>query len=735
MRRATGSASGRMVFRPRARMVKILGEHLIRDNTVGLMELVKNAYDADASCVEVSIRDVREPVRTVIVIQDDGDGMTADVMRGAWLEPAHGGKEEQKSRTERTRRGRLPLGEKGVGRFASQRLGHSLEVITRPRGASTEAHLVVDWDDFEDSSRYLDEVELRIRDREPKVFLGKAHGTRLTMTGAREPWHQRDLRRFQASLMRLVSPHRGLGDFRVIFRCPEFPELEDLDATDITDRYQFRIDCVIDEKGRADYEYRWRQPDGTEEVRSDQRNLWAQVNPDGWTERDPACGPFFVQISAWLLRAKLLQEYGLNREQLRVLGGVSLYRDGFRVLPYGDAGDDWLGLDQRRINVPAERFGNRQVVGVVEIDQVSNRSLIDKTNREGLQENQAYFDLGDLVLGVVQTLEQESLEQRQRAKSPTRTRKELETTIDDLKSELERLTQEAPAAEPASTAAAEDTGTATEEMVLVPRSTLEELEERAQAISESVAEIYESQDEEREVFLHLLGIGLAAERFAHEFDICVDHASRSVQAIKPVLCDADTDTRKWVELLDVAVNVLRNEVRLMGALRYVRRSQRAADASVRTVVELVLMAYGRELGDSSVRLETSLDDDFTVHISEASLAQVVDNLVNNAIHWLKQKSDIADRRLKIQVDASERAILVSNNGPAVIAHVRPLLFRRPFVTAKQNGRGLGMYIAGQILQRNGGAIRLISPEEDHRVLDGAAFKIAFKAGKGRTAAP
>src|SRR5438874_2302755 len=128
-------------FRPRARMVEILGEHLIRDNTVGLMELVKNGYDADAQIVRVELHDLHTQLETTVIVQDDGMGMTEEIIRGPWFEPAHGGKESQKDAGVRTSLGRLPLGEKGVGRFAAQKLGHRLELVSRP--ASEQVEFVV----------------------------------------------------------------------------------------------------------------------------------------------------------------------------------------------------------------------------------------------------------------------------------------------------------------------------------------------------------------------------------------------------------------------------------------------------------------------------------------------------------------------------------------------------------------------------------------------------------------
>lgn len=101
-------------FRPRARLVSILGEHLISDQAVGLVELVKNAYDADVTEVEVELLDLGRPENTTVAISDNGCGMTMDDVRTKWLSPAVDHKERDKRENRRTPLGRLPIGEKGA---------------------------------------------------------------------------------------------------------------------------------------------------------------------------------------------------------------------------------------------------------------------------------------------------------------------------------------------------------------------------------------------------------------------------------------------------------------------------------------------------------------------------------------------------------------------------------------------------------------------------------------------
>jgi hypothetical protein len=116
---------------------------------VGLLELVKNAYDADANDVTVELLGLNTIETTEIIITDNGEGMDKDTVLGRWLKPATGHKEEAKKAGVRTPKfKRLPLGEKGARRFAMHRLGRQLELITRKEG-QPEVVLQINWDDFE----------------------------------------------------------------------------------------------------------------------------------------------------------------------------------------------------------------------------------------------------------------------------------------------------------------------------------------------------------------------------------------------------------------------------------------------------------------------------------------------------------------------------------------------------------------------------------------------------------
>jgi hypothetical protein len=143
--------------------------------------------------------------------------------------------------------------------------------------------------------------------------------------------------------------------------------------------------------------------------------MFAKRNGQG----ELACGPVRARLFAFDLEGEALAQIGPRMEVrawLKEWTGVSVYRDGFRVWPYGEPHDDWLRLDQRRVNNPVQHLSNNQVIGFIDIGRDANPHLIDQTNREGLIHNQALDDLRRLVYFVLQILEAE----RQSVRHPTR---------------------------------------------------------------------------------------------------------------------------------------------------------------------------------------------------------------------------------------------------------------------------------------------------------------------------
>ena len=366
--------AGSTTFRPRARLIRLIGKELISDEPVALVELVKNSYDADAENVEISFArsDTDGPVR--IVVTDDGHGMDLKTVLGDWLEPGT----SSKKRSRRSPGGRVLQGEKGIGRFAAARLGDSLLLETKRTGTSELVTVLLEWGTFDDDS-YLDAIQVEY---EVNDCPDDPDGTRLTIEGApSRNWNEEAFQQLQSRLSRLVSPFKEIRDFNIRLDVDWADEFSHrVDPPQLIVRPMYRLKGVISAS---------RSFNGTLEIDSDVSNIARKL---GLPNKALECGPFEVDIRVWdrdvaSLKPISRQEHISVPEVRKLLNqycGVSIYRDGFRVHPYGETGHDWLSLDLRSRQNPARNIANNQLIAAIKISRRQNAGLRDRSTREGI---------------------------------------------------------------------------------------------------------------------------------------------------------------------------------------------------------------------------------------------------------------------------------------------------------------------------------------------------------------
>ncbi len=703
-------------FRPRARLVAILGEHLISDQAVALVELVKNSYDADATEVEIEILDIEQPDRTTVVISDNGCGMTLEDVRTKWLSPAVDHKERDKRENRRTRLGRLPIGEKGVGRFAVHQLGRQLEMVTRTAGMP-EVGVAIEWDRFDVDDVYLDSVPVSVSEREPDRFAGDRTGTFIRVAGARVAWSTKLLKKVHRTLRRLQSPLAEEEQrFSVRLRCSEFPELEATDPTDILPTAHYELRALVQENGKCDLEYLCKHPAVERREVAEADIDLVSLATDEIQGIMPRCGPFWVNLYVWDRGKNYLQASAVARNELDALCGVSLFRDGLRILPYGEPGDDWLLLDQERIQAPAERIGNNQVIGLVQFDQSSNLHLRDKTNREGLIENGPFLDLRALLRAAVRQFlkywkndRPPASERRRSAKSGTvegaRTVATAlkETARDDVDVEVPGTAIPRKFSAD-SEAAASDAGDDNLVRVVTQRQAAELLLDHIDGTEQSIRE----RDRRLDILLQLAATGLAAERVVHEFGRHVVAVSESVGVLRNLARSHDHG-RAAVAVLDTSVKTLRSEFRVLAPYEMVGRNERTRSVNVREFAELALELNRGRLATGDIQASV-VGDDWSIRARPTPFLQILDNLVHNACSWVTGLPDDAPRRIGVVLRPDLARVLVVDTGPGIDAEAAPHIFD-PFFSMKAGGKGLGLYISAELSTRLNCALRLATEED------------------------
>lgn len=716
-------------FRPRARLVSVLGEHLISDQAVGLIELVKNAYDADATEVGIEILGLSSPDTTTVIVRDNGTGMTIQDIEDKWLSPAVNHKERAKQEQHRTPLGRLPIGEKGVGRFAVHQIGRSLELITRSQ-ESSEISLPIDWDEFETGERYLDAVDLKVHEREPLVFTDGSSGTLIKVRRARCQWSRALLEKVHRTLRRLQSPLRQdeHANFKITLTCPDYPEFENLDSTDVLERAHYEFRALIDDMGHCDFEYNCNHPGVDSRAKSDSADLSLLAGKEmhGAT---PTCGEFWINLYVWDRSKDYLSQSRISAKELDAQCGVSLFRDRLRVLPYGEPGNDWLLLDQERIQDPSGKIGNNQVIGLIEVLQTNNLQLRDTTNREGLIENAAFQDLKALSRAAIRLFTTYWKKDRPPARQSASRRagsidiaQKVAVAVKETASD--ELQVQVPTTAGDQSGDEETVSSETNEVrtTVSQRRALEILIENL----EGVASTDREKEKQIERLLTLAATGLAAERVVHEFGRQIAAATEALSQLRR-FAPGGSRSLDAVGVLDNCLTTLRSEFRILAPYEALDRLPKPALIGVREAVELALTINKRLLDEHGIR-SVVLGDDFQIRARQAWVVQVIDNLVNNACHWLAAASANQGRALHIILDRGGRQILVVDNGPGVREEARTHLFE-PFFSMKAGGTGLGLYISKEVMRQLSGDIRLlVAPDSrvEPRFSTGAAFVLDFQ---------
>jgi len=363
-------------FRTGAAMPSRLGSEQLRDDVTAVIELVKNAYDADARHVTVEFVELEG--QQSIRVQDDGTGMTLDDLHSKWAFLATENKvHEERSRINRRRR----LGQKGVGRFAAEKLGSQLILRTRSQNEERVLQIRFDWDTLQGDRELLD-YEFPVRMKKPKSFEPMT-GVTLDIRSLRSPWKRKHVVKLRQQLARLIDPEETATDFEVRLKTP-WPDLNEPLENPLRGHESHALEFQLDADGQEEIKLTVR---GRIETRSANRN-------------PPPFGPIRGKLRYFSDGLPPAERGRGGDPEADWNVGIRIFRDGCRVRPYGEPGyeGDWLQTYRTRyLKGSRFRLKPHYLEGTVHISIDTNPKLRDTTSREGLEANECYHDLVDYV--------------------------------------------------------------------------------------------------------------------------------------------------------------------------------------------------------------------------------------------------------------------------------------------------------------------------------------------------
>lgn len=730
---------GSQPFEPYARLMNIIGDQLITDKKVAVIEVVKNSYDADAEKVQVRFFNIEnygktyltEKEQPYIEIEDDGDGMTLDIIRNVWLRPATPSKlDKKKKKLNKTNKGRIIQGEKGIGRFAIHKLGEKIEVYTKSL-SHDEVKLEMDFTEFNpekadlfnqppDDYKLLNKVFNNWYVNKPPEIVTKDKGTLIRIYNLREQWKENDFEELYKGIQRLIPPidenAEKLGvNFRQDFNIELFKDGQVYSSEEVTtfkdviERAQFTMIGKVSKEGVLYMEYKATAPlrNFSREINLLSKEDLSKSNYTShainkWFEkhkRKPACGAFCFTFYAFDLSKPDKTILTKDIEQFIKDNFVFVLRDGVRVYPYGEKGIDWLNLDKLRATFKAGQFiSYNDLTGFVYISQNDNPLLRDSTNRQGIMNTDgALDDFTNLVTAVTEIFNAEikidknklELKRNESFKNSTNI---IQNSFYSLKASLEKIDNQ-------------------------------EVLEKANKFLDTVEKHNSIMKNRMETVEDLAGLGMAVEKASHDALTLLSKMRGNIKDFKIKAKNQDYKNAELISLLnelDESLNFVYDEMQVIQPLF---KNQRKAiqDVSVHESIEKVVKYFRREI-DGKIDIKILKDQDISVKTNKGLVLQILINLIDNAIYWVN-KNETKPKEITIKLKTKDNLLLISDNGPGIREDVVPLVFNE-FFSLKSDGRGLGLYIVKEILLRINGEIFVIQEEKD-KLLPGANFAVKF----------
>lgn len=697
--------TGTLAFRVDARHIRQLGRELVADRVTAVSELIKNAYDADASDVTVVFsRNSRAAKGGHLTITDDGSGMTLEDLREKWMVVSTASKTADAISPlyARTR-----AGQKGIGRFATESLGSRLVLSATIAGSSERVIVEFDWFRGYEAGLALGEVLNPYRvESAPE----DEHGTELRIEGLHDRWDREMIRRIRDAVFMLQPPFR-VADSGVL------PERRAVDPgfrvavtyDDETDRpgdaegFELVADAataivegVIDARGVA-----------TRRVYS--KHLGIDISE---TLDKPVLltGPLEFSAAYFVFRRDALNpDASLGVRKARALserfGGIRLYRDGLRVMPYGEAENDWLGLDaiyRKRGSVLAP-IGNKNFFGEVLIGRDENPLLIDTASREGLLENEALDELqGFLVNAAVWSVAK--VEAARRAERQTPEPEPEPTPRADLVEELVGVVREL----------GQDSSGSDGDRWAAVLSVLDSLELRARASDDAAERQRQELLGELELMRVLASVGGSIAIFSHEVRTVLVHATAAVEGL------ADAAGKHGLSTAELELRAAEEELAGLSDLAaylelYVSHSRRRGRRPL--PLHAVLNDFAKSVEHLVARRGVALRVDVepnhlrTRPMSRSELESVLVNFLTNALKAMDREG-LQERQLEISArqEGTMAVLRFCDTGVGINDLVRENLFDAFITTTEATdaelgaGTGLGLKIVADIARANGGIV-------------------------------
>lgn len=729
---------GTVRFTVDADHVSRLGLELVSKKETALSEIIKNAYDADADTVQVSF--INDGVNSTLEIVDNGNGMSRDELVNGFMRISTSMKKKEEYSE---KYGRRRAGKKGIGRFAAQRLGMKLKVITKRESEQKSFQINIDWNDFE-SEKELISISHRIVEIEEN-YLEKynfSSGTLLVITELRDTWTASQIRRAYRYASELLLPFpiasrtkdasnqaTDPGFSVVIKSLSDGNEILVVDENEMFLKHALaEIDGWIDSEGFGHWQVKSNYIRYDSGVRNyitktlTQYEEKSRLSPDGMKILDVKNArfkAFYFNQKGIPHVPKLLSS--AVYENLRNHGGVRLYRNGFRVLPYGEKFDDWLRLDlhtKNRTILPP--VANQNFFGFVEINPDTKGDFEEVASREGLLETESFNSLREFVsssilsaivdfsyaLGQTKVFAAEKDYVKKEKQSYRDVIEQLERSIEELEQSPkvvpELISPNIPLLDDSNNSNAHIEGDR-----IITAQLIEDIKIQTRYLANK-----------SEMYRILAGLGLSMAEFTHEVKFSILKVSNSLARLN--------DSAASQELKDGLTKVISSFENLRSYTSFFESSFQSLTNKEGELLDLKKYVYefidtikDTKHDDDAINIEVVLSgvDFFSRKAHRANFDSIIVNLYSNAKKAIYRACVEGKILIELKETSDSIDLIFSDNGCGIPDENKEKVFEEFYTTntqvysASENqqmlGMGLGLTIVREIVEGLGGFIEIV----------------------------
>ncbi|GAA4389467.1 sensor histidine kinase [Hymenobacter koreensis] len=636
--------------------------------------------------------------------RDRGEGMSLAELSEVYLTIGTRSRRRQRaSPPELTADGtpRPILGEKGLGRLSVMRLGEGLLVETSKRGEAHYNELAIDWGRFShDSDALLDSIDIEPTIGKPKPDPAQS-GTTIKVYKLHATWSREKLEAIaREELSKFLDPFSKQNR--------TFIKLWFNDSAIVIPN----IERILFEKAHAYVEANFSFTDGEARLTgsidyrlANKQKTFALagthlLSTTGTTPEElTALGPFAISFH-WYNRAVVEAMDGIGtvtdvRNLIRRwAGGLMVFRDGFRVNPYGGPDDDWLRLDQKALGAQGYKVNRRQIIGKVDISAFDNPALLDQTNREGLRDCPEKSTLIRLLQYIMWSEFKAFLDKVDKDRLTNQP-----LNLSDLEVRLE---------------ASERKLTENLQLLVHKHPEIKDEEGALQAIREAFGKsrrlfsdartVFESYEQRRDETLHLAALGLMVDIIAHELNRSTEHALTTLGTFDKNELPARASA--LIKTLQLQLKTLQTRLKVLDPLGPTGRN-RKDKFDLRQLVHDTVSAHESQFNRHHIQwaVEADFNGPWTIKAVPGMFVQILENCIANSVYWLNMEQKLRpafSAQLTVRLDKSTNSLLFTDNGPGIPKDKQEEIFW-PFFTTKPpgDGKGLGLYISREIARYHG----------------------------------